>query len=120
MCTVDLLVKSPDMCVATLSNGEYVLKVIKDVDYLVAVSMTHTINGEKFVPIAKRAVHGTYDDFYKLVGKLAMKDVTSKYFANPKYEEHLVNGNVSKADLNDLRRTIDYIDQGGCVKHVES
>lgn len=39
-----------------------------------------------------------HDKWLHLIGKLAIKDIRSKYFDKPIYEEHLLNGNDDSMD----------------------
>lgn len=112
MCTIDFIEKTPLLCEATLRNGLYALHVFKIGEFLIAMSLLYKVGDMLFVPIAKVAEPGTYDDFYRLLSKLATKDVSSKYFAKPVFEEHLVNGNVPADKLPELEKLVMWLSDG--------
>lgn len=98
MAEVTLLCKNTELCLCLIENRKRRILVAKNKDYLIAVSPVLRVATVPFVPLAKVSEEGI-DDFYRLVGKLSMKDYSSKYLLNPKFGEHLINGNIKESDI---------------------
>ena len=73
---------------------------IQDIVYYVGnsvfVAQPHTLvkNHRPFIPWAKvlDSEASAKEEWFRVVGKLIKRDADSKYFKNPKTEEHLNNG----------------------------
>lgn len=99
---VELLRKSGKYCLAMITNNGGMVAVIKNAKLLVVISDKKLANGAAVISLVKQAEPNTYDDFYHVVGKLALKPDGSKYFGNPIFEEHLINGRVTSRDYPEL------------------
>ncbi len=79
-----------------IEKGAYKVAIIYQLNYVVVVSLTYDVEGKPFVPLAKSCSNagGAYYEWLHLIGRFICKNENSKYFGNPKTNEHLTNGNL--------------------------
>ncbi len=77
-----------------VSKGMFANLVLQSHEFVVVVDQRLTVRGTPFIKLAKEMSSSkeAYDEWLRVIGKLCKKDIMSKYFSNPKFDEHLNNG----------------------------
>lgn len=80
-------------CVRIVKGCEVNLIVLSH-EFVVVTSLTKVVDGTPFIKLAKlcKSYREAKVEFQHVIGKMCLKDRTSKYFDNPNYNEHLNNG----------------------------
>lgn len=83
--------------IVAITKGNETSLVCHFCNIMMVVSAAIKVNNVPLVKILKvcSTESEAHDEFLHVIGKLTIKDVSSKYFENPKYYEHMSNG-VSK------------------------
>lgn len=96
-------------CVKFTKGDETNLLVLSH-EIVVLTSLNDEVNREPFIKIAKlcKDYDEAKQEFYHILGKMCLKDSSSKYFNSPNKEEHLKNGSFpawSRDFIVDVART---------------
>lgn len=94
--TSEVVMWSDDVCL--INKRGYAIAVVKRDKFCYIMSLTHRYlkndNLIEFIPYAytSRSKKKVYKKWLHLIGKMCKKEVSSKYFADPRFKDHLSNG----------------------------
>lgn len=94
-----VLVDDPNRTVVVMNLCGHLAVVSKYDEYCFVLNLSRITKGKRgTLPHVSKLDHfdmatKAYDKMLHIIGKLSLKKVTSKYFANPCEEEDMVNGN---------------------------
>lgn len=106
-------IASPDGSWVAFRKGDVETIIAIQGNIVIVVSATFAMkNGSPFVPYVCYTTTNNinaYEKYLYMIGKLARKYKKSKYFMNPVYEEHCVNGHsgtLTVQEVENLAREI--------------
>ena len=101
-----------DYTVAKITKDSTSIFIIKLKKFIIIADYKIHVNGERFIKLIKEeeTEEKSYYKFMYLIGKMCKKEQNSKYFNNPKINEHFINGSFNNLSYNDRKNILKNVD----------